>query len=265
MPTSFDLTDKVALVTGAGRGLGAAIAKELASHGASVVVNYARSAAAAQRVVDEIEALPGKPRAIAIQADVTQPAEVTRLFETAIEHFGKIDIVMSNSGMEAFSAEEDVTAELYDEVFGLNTRAQFFVAQHALKYGSHGGRLILTSSVAAQMTGVKNHALYAGSKAAVEGFTRSFAADCGPKKMTVNAVAPGGIYTDMYLENSWHYAPDGYPGMPIEQIDKGIASLCPLGRTGKPLDVARVVAFLSSAEGEWINGQVIKLTGGSSA
>lgn len=92
-----------------------------------------------------------------------------------LEHFSKIDIVMSNSGMEAFSAEEDVTEDLYDKAFALNTRAQFFIAQHALKYGSEGGRLILISSVAANMTGVKNHALYAGSKAAVEGFTRSFA------------------------------------------------------------------------------------------
>ncbi|KAH8689373.1 putative versicolorin reductase [Talaromyces proteolyticus] len=265
MPASYDLQGKVALITGAGRGLGAAIAKELGSHGVSVIINYAKSAGPAQAVVDEIQALKGNPKAVAIQADVSKTPEVKRLFEEAIKQFGKIDIVVSNSGMEAFSAEEDVTEELYDKVFALNTRAQFFVAQHALIHCSEGGRLILTSSVAATMTGVPNHALYAGSKAAVEGFTRSFAADCGKKKITVNALAPGGILTDMYLENSWHYAPGGYPGMPIAQIDAGIASLCPLGRTGKPIDVARTVAFLCSEEGEWINGQVIKLSGGSVA
>ncbi|KAI2730322.1 hypothetical protein CBS147332_2174 [Penicillium roqueforti] len=113
---------------------------------------------------------------------------------------------MSNSGMEAFSVEEDVTEDLYDKAFALNTRAQFFVAQHALKYGSEGGHLILISP--------PSKVLLAASLA-----------DCGPKKMTVNAVALGGILTDMYLENSWYYAPNGYPGMPMEQIDKGIASL----------------------------------------
>lgn len=265
MPASYDLQGKVALITGAGRGLGASIAKELASHGASVVINYAKSAGPAQALVDEIKAFPGKPQGVAIQADVSKTPEVKRLFEDALKTFGKIDIVVSNSGMEAFSPEEDVTEELYDKVFALNTRAQFFVAQHALIHASEGGRLILTSSVAATMNGVPNHALYAGSKAAVEGFTRSFAADCGKKKITVNALAPGGILTDMYLENSWHYAPGGKPGMPIEEINAGIASLCPLGRTGKPTDVARVVAFLCSDEAEWVNGQVIKLSGGSIA
>ena len=252
---SYNFTGKVALVTGAGRGLGASIAKELASHGASVVANYSKSASAAQSVVEAIRALPFSPQAIAIQADVSRTPEVTRLFNEALAHFGRLDIVVSNSGMEVFCPEEDVTEELYDRIFALNTRAQFFVAQHALKHVTENGRLILTSSVAAALTGIPNHALYAGSKAAVEAFTRSFAVDCGKKNITVNAIAPGGIITDMFVENSWHYAPGADQSWSIDKIEQGLANLCPLKRTGQPVDVARVVAFLVSEEGEWINGK----------
>lgn len=166
--------------------------------------------------------------------------------------------------MESFVEETSVTPEDFDQVFNLNCRAQFFVAQAGLIHLSHGGRIILTSSVAATMSGVKNHALYAGSKAAVEGFTRSFAADAGPKRITVNAIAPGGIMTDMFKQNSWHYAPGGTPDMSVDVTSKGIASICPLGRAGVPRDVGRVVAFLAGEESEWVNGQVILLTGGAS-
>lgn len=190
------LEGKVALVTGSGRGIGRGIALELASRGASVIINYATSAGPAEKVVAEIEGLGSK--GFAIKADVTKVPEVRRLFEEAKAHFGKIDIVMSNSGTEIFKAEEDVTEEDFDRVFGLNTRAQFFVAQQALIHLEEYGRLILMSSIAAHMTGVPNHALYAGSKCAVEGFVRSFAKDCGKKKITCNGIAPGGIKTDMY-------------------------------------------------------------------
>lgn len=257
-----NLSGKVALVTGAGRGLGAGIAKELAAHGASVVVNYSSSAGPAQSVVDEIHALPNGVKAIAIQADVSKTPQVIRLFADAIEHFGRLDIVVSNAGMESFCPEEEVTEEIYDKVFGLNTRGQFFVAQQALKHCSIGGRIILTSSIAATLGGVPNHALYAGSKAAVEGFTRSFATDCGKKRITVNAIAPGGVKTDMYLANSWHYVPGADSSWSIDRLDAGLAKVVPLGRHGVPADVARVVAFLVSEEGEWVNGQILKLSGG---
>ena len=261
-PTNLPrLDNKVALVTGASRGLGAGIALDLGSRGASVVVNYAKSSSAAQKVVDSITAQGSK--AVAIQADISKTPEVTRLFNEALAHFGRLDIVVSNSGMETFCAEDAVTEELYDQVFGLNTRGQFFVAQHALRHLSHYGRIILTSSVAATMSGIGDHALYAGSKAAVEAFTRSFSVDAGSKKITVNAIAPGGVKTDMYTENSWHYVPGGYPGMPMETIDQGLANFSPLKRVGVPRDVARVVAFLAGPESEWVNGQVLLLTGGS--
>lgn len=132
MHPGTSLEGRVALITGAGRGLGAGLARELASRGASVVLNYARSAKAALAVVADIESEGGS--AIAIQADISKPSEVTRLFDAAIAHFARLDIVINNAGMESFANEEDVTEKMFDEVFGLNTRAQFFVAQHGLKH-----------------------------------------------------------------------------------------------------------------------------------
>jgi len=195
------LAGKVALVTGSGRGIGRGMALELASRGASVVINYAKSADRAQEVVKEIVKLGTK--AVAIKADVSKPEEIFSMFEQAVQHFGKLDIVISNSGTEVWSKEEDVTPADFDYIFNINCRGQFFVAQQGLKYLGQGGRIILMSSIAAQMTGIPNHALYAGSKAAIEGFTRSFAVDCGEKGITVNAIAPGGIKTEMFDANAW--------------------------------------------------------------
>jgi 3-oxoacyl-[acyl-carrier protein] reductase len=195
------LAGKVALITGSGRGIGRGMALELAARGASVVINYAKSSEKALGVVKDIVKLGS--RAIAIQADVSKPEEIFSLFEQAIAHFGHLDIVISNSGTEVWSKEEDVTPADFDYIFNINCRGQFFVAQQGLKYLGRGGRIILMSSVAATMSGIPNHALYAGSKAAVEGFTRSFAVDCGEKGITVNAIAPGGVKTDMFDANAW--------------------------------------------------------------
>jgi len=256
----YQLKGKVALVTGAGRGMGRGFALELAQRGASVVVNYANSAKPAEAVVKEIEALGSK--AIAIKADVTNVSEIRSLFDKTLKEFGKLDIVVSNSGTEIFKKEEDITEEDYDRVFNLNTRAQFFVAQQALIHMEKGGRIILMSSIAVGLRGIKNHAIYAGSKAAVEAFVRSFAADCGQKRITCNAIAPGGVKTDMFSENAWHYVPGGTKDMSVTSIEEGIAGQCPLGRLAVPQDISRVVAFLAHDESEWINGQVIQLTGG---
>jgi 3-oxoacyl-[acyl-carrier protein] reductase len=254
--TPFDparpLAGKVALITGAGRGIGKGIAIELGRRGADIVVNYGSSAKSAEEVVSELAKLGSK--GVALQADISDPASVSGLFDKAIEHFGYIDFVISNSGMEVWCPEVDVTPELFDKVFGLNTRGQFFVAQHALKHCRRGGRLVLTSSIAASIGGIPNHALYAGSKAAIEGFTRAFAVDCGEKGMTVNAIAPGGVKTDMFDENAWHYVPGGYKDMPMDIIDKGLANMCPLKRVGTPADIGKAVFTLCSDEGEWING-----------
>lgn len=228
-PDPFDAArpflGKVALVTGSGRGIGKGIALELGKRGAKVVVNYGSSAAAAERVVSEL-------------ADVGTKAIA----------FGRIDFVISNSGKEVWCPETEVTQELFNDIFDLNCRGQFFVAQQGLKHCAPGGRIILTSSVAASMGGIHNHALYAGSKAAVEGFTRAFAVDCGEKGVTVNAIAPGGVKTDMYDENAWHYVPGGFKGMPIETIDQGLANMNPLKRVGVPADIGRAVSALCSEE-----------------
>ena len=255
--SSYDkpLAGKVALITGAGRGIGKGIALELGKRGASVVVNYGRSSSAADEVVAELRGLGVK--AVALQANISKPKEVETLFERAVAHFGHLDYVVSNAGMEVWCEETEVTEELFDEVFGLNCRGQFFVGQQALRHCREGGRIVLTSSIAAQAAGIPNHVLYAGSKAAVEGFTRSFAVDGGKKKITCNAIAPGGVQTDMFDANSWHYVPGGYEGMPLDQIKAGLRRMCPLDRVGVPADIGKVVYLLISEEGEWINGQYL--------
>jgi len=258
------LHGKVALITGAGRGIGRGCAIELGKRGASVVVNYANSKSSADEVVAIIEGFNNGAKAVSIQADVSKPAEITRLFEESKKQFGRIDIVMSNSGTESWDKTEDITEEKYDHVFNLNARAQFFVGQAAWKYLEDNGRLILMSSIAAGLLGVHDHALYNASKMAVIGMIKAFASDFGVRGITVNGVAPGGIKSDMFTQNAWHYIPGGTPDWPAERIEGMMADICPLKRCALPEDVARVVAFLSSADGGWVNGQVITISGGSS-
>lgn len=145
--------------------------------------------------------------ALAIQADVSSVPEITRLFEESIAHFGHLDIVCSNSGMESFDKTLDITEERFDLVMGLNFRAQFFVAQHAYRYLREGGRVVLMSSIAAGLIGVGDHALYSASKSAVNGVTKSFAKDFGQRGITVNAIAPGGVKSDMFTQVAWRYIP----------------------------------------------------------
>ncbi|RFU35779.1 hypothetical protein B7463_g568, partial [Scytalidium lignicola] len=255
------LTGKVALVTGSSRGIGEGIALHLAELGASIVVVYASNLTKAKDVVEKINKLGS--HAIALQCNVSKPNEIVKLFENAIAHFGKLDIVLSNAGVEAWAKEDDVTQEMFDRVFNINCRGQFFVAQQGYKYLSRGGRIILTSSIAAQMHGVPNHSLYAGSKAAVEGFARSFAKDCGPKAITCNAIAPGGVMSDMFHENAWHYAPNGTPDIPVQEIEAKLASMNPLGRVASAKDIAKCVGLLCHPDSEWINGQTLLMSGGS--
>lgn len=253
VPTA-SLEGKVALVTGAGRGIGRGVALELARRGASVVINYVSSAGPAQEVVKEILSYNNGARAIAIQADVSKVPEIERLFAEAKSAFGRLDIVMSNSGTESWDKTEEVTEEKYDHVFNLNARAQFFVGQAAFKNLEQNGRLILMTSIAAGLMGIKNHALYNSSKMAVIGMVKAFATDFGVKGITVNGVAPGGIKSDMFTQNAWHYIPGGTPDLPAAKIEQMMAENCPLGRCAEPEDVARVVAFLASEDAGWVNG-----------
>ena len=211
------LDGKVALVTGSGRGIGSAMATELARRGAKVVVNYANSSEGANQVVDEIKKHGGE--AIAIKANVGNVDETIKMFDEAVEHYGQLDIVCSNSGVVSFGHLKDVTEEEFDRVFKVNTRGQFFVAREAYKHLSVGGRIILMGSITGQAKGVPKHAVYSGSKGAIETFVRCMAIDCGDKKITVNCVAPGGIKTDMYHAVCREYIPNG-DKLTNDQVDE---------------------------------------------
>ena len=171
--SSFSLKGKVALVTGSSRGMGRQHALFLASLGADVVVNYATSVGPANEVVESIKATG--QRGIAVRADMSKPEEIAALFESAVSTFGKLDVVISNSGLEHFGALDEVTPADFDRIFAVNTRGQFFVAQQAHKHLVEGGCLIMLSSISASARSVHNHAVYSGSKGAIEAFTRCFA------------------------------------------------------------------------------------------
>jgi tetrahydroxynaphthalene reductase len=262
VPLTARLDGKVALITGSSRGLGRQHALELASRGADIVINYSSSPAAAEVVVSAIKAMG--QQAIAIQADVSKPASIEKLFSEAYAHFKHIDIVVSNSGVESFGHISEITPEEFERVFSVNTRGQLLVAQQAYKYLTPEGRLVMSSSVSAQAKTVKNHALYSGSKAAVEAFVRCLAQDMGDKKITVNCLAPGGVKTDMYVEAARKYMPNA-ENWSDEQVDKAVRNLSPLARVGVTEDISRVLAFLVSEDGGWMNGQVVTISGGAPA
>ncbi|CAM1501270.1 Fc.00g104320.m01.CDS01 [Cosmosporella sp. VM-42] len=259
------LEGRVAIVTGSGRGIGKGIAIELALRGARVTINYANSASAAAKVVEEITASGSE--AISVQADVSKQEDITRLFEETIAKFGRVDVVVSNSGIESFEKAEDITPEGFDRVFHINTRAQLFVAVAAHKYMKQSkskGRIILTSSIAARVLGVRDHALYAGSKSAVEGITRSLATDYAPDGITVNAIAPGGVKTDMFADVAINYIPGADKTWPAERVEAAMAGSCPMGRVAYPKDIGKVVSWLATEDSEWVTGQVILASGGAS-
>nr|POF13933.1 trihydroxynaphthalene reductase [Quercus suber] len=215
VPTA-SLHGKVAIVTGAGRGIGRGCAIELGQRGCSVVVNYANSKSSADEVVKLIEQTGTGAKAVSIQADVSKVSEIERLFQESKKHFGKVDIVMSNSGTESWDKTEEITEEKYDHVFNLNARAQFFVGQAAWRHLENNGRLILMSSIAAGLLGVKDHVLYSASKMAVIGMMKAFATDFGARGITVNAVAPGGIKSDMFTAVR--------PSLPVPRSDAALIS-----------------------------------------
>ena len=247
------LTEKVAVVTGSGRGIGKGIALKLGQEGASVVVNYRKSAEEAEAVVKDIRAAGSE--AVAIQADMSQVAEISQLFDRTIDKFGKLDILVSNAGIEHFGKLSEVTLEEFDRTFAVNTRGQFFAMREAAKRISNGGRIVCMSSISTTHS-VPNHAVYAGSKAANEAFARHLALDLGSRGITVNAVAPGATKTDMYDKYVDLYSQSDEP------IEEQMKKLSPLGRAGKPQDIANIIAFLVSDEGGWLTGQTIHATGG---
>ncbi|KAI0155015.1 short chain dehydrogenase [Xylariaceae sp. FL1272] len=255
---SASLEGKVALVTGAGRGIGREMALELGRRGAKVIVNYANSKESAEEVVQQIK--KNGTDAASIKANVSKVSEIVKMFDEAVKIFGKLNIVCSNSGVVSFGHVKDVTEEEFDRVFSTNTRGQFFVAREAYKHLEVGGRLILMGSITGQAKGVPMHAVYSGSKGTIETFARCMAIDFGDKKITVNVIAPGGIKTDMYHAVCREYIPNGI-NLSDEEVDEYACTWSPLHRVGLPIDIARVVCFLASQDGEWVNGKVIGIDG----
>lgn len=190
-----------------GRGIGREMAQELGRRGAKVIVNYANSSESAEEVVAAIKEAGSD--AVAIKANVSDVDQIVSLFEQAKQVWGHLNIVCSNSGVVSFGHVKDVTPEEFDRVFGINTRGQFFVAREAYKNLEEGGRLIMMGSITGQAKGVPKHSIYSGSKGTIETFVRCMAIDFGDKKITVNAIAPGGIKTDMYHAVCREYIPGG--------------------------------------------------------
>ncbi|KAK7927571.1 hypothetical protein PG985_004569 [Apiospora marii] len=255
---SASLEGKVALVTGAGRGIGREMAMELGRRGAKVIVNYANSQESAEEVCAAIKKSGSDARSI--KANVSDVDQIVKMFAEAVSFWGKLDIVCSNSGVVSFGHVKDVTPEEFDRVFHVNTRGQFFVAREAYKHLEVGGRVILMGSITGQAKGVPKHAVYSGSKGTIETFVRCMAVDFGDKKITVNCIAPGGIKTDMYHAVCREYIPGG-SDLDNEGVDEYAATWSPLHRVGLPIDIARVVCFLASNDGGWVNGKVIGIDG----
>ncbi|MBC7820193.1 MAG: glucose 1-dehydrogenase [Planctomycetaceae bacterium] len=247
---SKKLAGKVALVTGASKGIGAAIAKHLADAGAAVVVNYSSSREGADRVVAEITNNGGK--AFAVQANVAKEAEIRRLFAEAREAFGPLDILVNNAGIYEFSPLENVTAEHFHKQFDLNVLGLIFASQEAVKHFGPGGGNIINISSMVSTTAVPNAAVYSATKGAVDAVTRSLAAELGPRLIRVNAINPGMVETE-----GVHAA-----GIAESDLRKQVESQTPLGRIGQPQDIATAAVFLASNDSGWITGETLRIAGG---
>jgi 3-oxoacyl-[acyl-carrier protein] reductase len=250
-----NLHGKRAVVTGGSRGIGRAVALRLGDEGAAVAVNYCHNKDAAMAVVGELVRRGSK--AVAIQADMGDPAQSRRLMDEAAETLGGLDILVSNAGILHFGALPDITPADFDRVFGINTRGQLFAVQAAIRHMRPGGRVVLTSSVVAR-TSVFHHTLYAASKAAVDAIAVNLAPELGKRGITINAVAPGGTRTDMAAEHAHKYI---HPDLPIDR-ETFVRTMAALGRLGEPSEVAAVVAFLVSEGASYMTGRAIPVDGG---
>jgi 3-oxoacyl-[acyl-carrier protein] reductase len=240
---SLSLKEKTALVTGGSRGIGRAIGEKLAAEGATVVINYARNEQLAQGVVKAISAKGG--RAIAIQADVSKPAEMRRLFSEAERAMGGLDIVVANAGVHIAKPLIENTEADYDYIFDINTRGVFFTLQEAGRRVRNGGRIVVVSTGGTKMH-FANMSLYLGSKGAIEQFARSLSRELGPRNVTVNVLSPGFTDTDILPEEYRAYG----------------ASLSPFNRVGTAKDVADAAAFLASDAARWVTGENLQAGGG---
>jgi 3-oxoacyl-[acyl-carrier protein] reductase len=248
--TMKNLQGKVALVTGASKGIGAAIARELAARGAAVAVNYSGSKAAAEKLVAEIQAAGGK--AIAVQANVADPDSIGPLIQTVVTKLGPIGILVNNAGVYEFSPIEAVTPEHFHKQFDLNVLGLLLTTQAALQhFDPAGGSIVNISSVAAG--GIGSASVYSATKGAVDSITVALSKELGPRQIRVNSINPGMIETE-----GVHAA--GFIGSDFE---KQVVVETPLGRIGQPQDVATAVAFLASTDSGWLSGQTIHAAGGN--
>src|SRR5688572_3407340 len=244
------LTGKVAVVTGASKGIGTAIAKHLAAEGASVVVNYSASKEGADRVVSEVAAHGGK--AIAVKANLAKKADIDQLFAETKKAFGPIDILVNNAGIYEFSPVADLTEDHFHKQFDLNVLGLLLATQAAVKqFNPSGGSIINISSVVSTL-GFPGAAVYSGTKGAVDAITRSLSKELGPRGIRVNAINPGMVETE-----GVHAA-----GIAESEMRKQTEAQTPLGRIGQPQDIATVAAFFASSDSAWITGQTINIAGG---
>ena len=247
---TFSIKGRSALVTGSSRGIGRAIAERLAANGAAVIINYTRQAKPAQEIVKSIIEKGGK--AVAIQADVSKPAEVKHLFDEAEKAVGHLDIVVANAGVFLAKPLIESTEEDYEYVFSINTRGVFFTLQEAAKRVRDGGRIIVVSSGGTKMY-FANTSLYLGSKGAIEQFVRTLSRELGPRNVTVNSLSPGFTDTDMLNQAE--------SGVNTELVRAG-ASLSPFNRIGTSEEVADAAVFLATDAARWITGENLQAGGG---
>jgi 3-oxoacyl-[acyl-carrier protein] reductase len=245
-----DLNGKVAVVTGASKGIGAGIAKSLGAAGAAVVVNYASSKEGADRVVADIKTNGGK--AIAVKGDVAKAADVERLFDETRKAFGKVDVLVNNAGVYKFDPIEQVTEDEFHRQFNTNVLGTLLATREAVKhFGNNGGSVINISSVAST-DAVPTSSIYSATKGAVDTLTRVLAAELGPRNIRVNVIAPGGVETE------------GVHALGIigSDFEKQMIGKTPLGRLGQPDDIARVAVFLASDDSAWMTGERLAAAGG---
>ena len=243
------LKGKVAVVTGASKGIGAAIAKSLAAEGASVVVNYASSKSGAKSVVDSITAAGGK--AVAVGGDVSKASEAQGIIDAAIKNYGRLDVLVNNSGVYEFSPIEGVTEDQFHRMFNINVLGLLLTTQAALKHIGAGGSIINVGSVVSRVTPPAS-SVYTGTKGAVDAITGVLARELGPKKIRVNTINPGMVETEGVQSA-------GFLGTDFE---KSLVAQTPLGRIGQPGDIASIAVFLASDDAGWLTGEQILAGGG---
>src|SRR5437868_11539070 len=244
------LDGKVAIVTGASKGIGAAIAKQFAAEGAAVVVNYASSKEGADRVVDQIAKRGGK--AIAVRANVARKTDIQHLFAEAKKSFGKIDVLVNNAGVYDWSPLEEITEEQFHKQFDINVLGLLLATQEAVRhFRDNGGSIVNISSTVTSLT-PPNGSIYTATKGAVDAITRTLAKELGPRKIRVNAINPGLVETEGVIAAGFNQG----------EFREGTEKLTPLGRIGQPRDIAPAAVFLASADSAWITGETLRVAGG---